>query len=376
MTRVAALLDTHIVSGPARQLAALASALQHHDVELTLVLFQRIGRAPSPYPALLQRAGIPFRILEERGPLDLRLADQLRAVLADTGAEIIETHGYKPTALAYLLRRTGSPLPWLAFFHGATAENTKIRFYQWLDRRLMRAADEIVVMSAAQAAAYRTLGPPVQVIYNAVIPLAEEQGHGGAAPDFIAPPHGPRVGVIGRLSPEKGVDVFLEACAQLRREGLGFHGVVVGDGPERASLERQSAALGLSTTVTFAGHHSDMRAVYPAIDLLVLPSRSEGLPNVLLEGLRADRPVVATAVGAVPEVLSLPEAGILVAPGDAAALAAAIRTGLALRDDPACRAARRVVADRFSLQHRVESHVATYHRLLGRDAPAPAAAHG
>lgn len=375
MIRVAALLDTHIVSGPARQLAALASALAEHDVALTLLLFHRNGRPPSPYPDVLRQAGIPFRILEERGPVDLRLVGQLREALRDTGADLIETHGYKPTALAYLLRRTGSPLPWLAFFHGATAENVKIRAYQWLDRTLMRGADEIVVMSSAQAAAYRRLGPPVQVIYNAVIPLAEERGRAAAAPEFAAPPGGPRVGVIGRLSPEKGVDVFLAACARLRQEGLDFQALIVGDGPERAALERQAADLGLSASVTFAGHRADMRAVYPAIDLLVLPSRSEGLPNVLLEGLRADRPVVATSVGAVPEVLSIPDAGILVAPGDAVALATAIRNGLASRDDPARRTARRTVADRFSLEHRVDAHLAIYHRLLGRGAPSTAGAH-
>ncbi len=376
MIRVAALLDTHIVSGPARQLAALAPALRGQDIDLTLVLFHRGGRVPSPYPRVLQQAGIPFRILEERGPLDLGLIGQLRDVLAETGADIIETHGYKPTTLAYLLRRGGCPLPWLAFFHGATAENAKIRLYQLLDRRLMRNADHIVVMSAEQAKTYREPRPQVSVIYNAVIPLAEESG-GLAAPVAIARRGaGPHIGVVGRLSPEKGVDVFLDACALLQRRGRAFSGLIVGDGPERGALERQAARLGLAPRVTFAGHHEDMRPIYGAIDLLVLPSRSEGLPNVLLEGLRADCAVVATAVGAVPEVLSVPEAGIMVRPGDPTALADAIEAGLASREDEGPRTARQQVAERFSLEHRVLAHHEIYRRLVGRTSNSGVETHG
>lgn len=377
MIRVAALLDTHIVSGPGRQLAALASALRERDIALTVVLFHRSGRVASPYPALLGQAGIPYRILEERGPTDLRLVGSLRRALDELGADILETHGYKPTTLAYLLRRSGCRLPWLAFFHGATAENAKIRLYQWLDRRLMRTADHIVVMSAAQGDAYRRLGPPVSVLYNAVIPLAEEQGAAGVgAPATRLPADRPRLGVIGRLSPEKGVDVFLEACAVVAARGGQFEALIVGDGPERGALEQQAGRLGLSDRVTFVGHCADMRPIYPAIDLLVLPSRSEGLPNVLLEGLRADRPVVATSVGAVPEVLFLAGSGLLVPPGDATALAHGIENGLATRHEPARRTARREVAERFSLAHRVEAHVDLYHDMLGWPVATPATSHG
>lgn len=375
MIRVAALLDTHTVSGPARQLAALATGLAADDVTLTVVLFHRVGRQPSPYLAVLEQAGIPYRVIEERGPVDPKVAGQVRRILSEIDADILETHGYKPTALAWLVRTSGLRLPWLAFFHGSTAENVKIRFYQWLDRRLIRHADRIAVMSARDAELYRRLGPPVSVIYNAVIPLAEEQVGPPSRPTVTPRPSSPRIAMIGRLSPEKGGDVFLEACALVKAGGTEFEALVVGDGPERDALTRQAAKLGLAERVTFMGHCADMRPIYQAIDLLVLPSRSEGLPNVLLEGLRADRPIVATAVGAVPEVLAPPEAGIMVAPADTTALARGIELGLATRNDPARREARRVVAERFSLDHRVKAHLDLYRQLLG-EATVLAPVHG
>jgi len=104
--------------------------------------------------------------------------------------------------------------------------------------------------------------------------------------------------------------------------------------------------------------------VYRRLDTLVIPSRSEGLPNVLLEALAADIPCVATDVGAIPEVLTDPNAGILVPPGSAEKLAAGIVAALALRHAPAAAPARRAAVDRFSLSHRVERHLALYQEVI------------
>jgi glycosyltransferase involved in cell wall biosynthesis len=382
MIRVAALLDAPGVSGPARQLSALARALRDEGVVMTLIRFHRQGRPlDAAFSRSLDRDGVPHRLLVERGLGDFSLLAQLRTVLAETGAEIIETHGYKPTTLAWLLRMRGPRLPWIGFFHGATAENLKIHAYQWLDRWLMRRADRVVVMSAFQASSYARLGPPVDVIYNAAIPLAEESLEPGAAPVALSLERdGPRIGVAGRLSPEKGCDVFLRAAAELKGHGVAFQAVFAGDGPERRDLGSLAAALELSDRVHFAGHQADMRPVYRALDLLVIPSRSEGLPNVLLEALQADLPVVATRVGAIPEVLSVANSGVLVPPNDPHALCEGIRSALAHLGDGDWRAARRLVTQRFTLQHRVVAHRDLYVRVLtealGSRARVTASAHG
>jgi glycosyltransferase involved in cell wall biosynthesis len=142
-----------------------------------------------------------------------------------------------------------------------------------------------------------------------------------------APVHSPpRVGTVTNLSPWKGVDVFLEACARLS----GPVAVeVYGTGPGAASLRRRASELGLDAA--FHGHRDDVRERLEALDVFVLPSRAENFPIALLEAMAAGLPVVATRVGGVPEIVTDGVSGLLVPPGDIDAMTSAIE-GL-LRDE-------------------------------------------
>lgn len=359
--RIAALIDTVQVSGPGRQLAALASCLSQRGVVVHVITFHRRGRPRSPYLDYLESAGVPYSVLEEDGPFDVRLVMRLRRLLARLEPTIVQTHGYKPTALAYALRRAGAPWRWIAFFHGATSENLKVKLYHWLDGRLFRTADRVIVMSRLHAQRFAFLGSRVGVLYNAALPLAgltdptARERRGGLPP---------RLGVVGRLSPEKGVDVFLQACRTLVDRGVKFTAVIAGDGPARVALEQLRDALGLAAHVGFLGTTVNIERVYASIDLLVIPSRSEGLPNVMLEALRADVPVVATRVGAIPEVLESTLAGVIVPPGSSAALADGIVAAVPMATDDHARAARRGVTERFSIDRRAAEHLALYGELV------------
>jgi glycosyltransferase involved in cell wall biosynthesis len=218
-------------------------------------------------------------------------------------------------------------------------------------------------MSDAQQAEFSDLGPRVSVIANAVIPRDDLDAD--ADPYVIEGEH-PVLGVVGRLSREKGVDVFLRAASLLTKEGTSFSAAIVGDGPDRSSLEALARDLGLADRVRFTGPLNNMRAVYDAIDLLVIPSRSEGLPNVLLEALAHDRPVAATRVGAIPTVLESSLAGALAEPDSPRSLADAIGRALTLRADPRAVAARRRAVDAFSLERRIDAHLRLYGAALGR----------
>jgi len=295
------------------------------------------------------------------------MALRVGSVLRRWRPSIVQTHGYKATAVAYLLRRLRLPWPWVGFFHGTTTEDVKDRFYHWVDRRLLGAAERIVVMSQAQARAFRHCDGRVRVIYNAALAPPPAAGSPAERERLAALTGGlarPIVGVVGRLSPEKGVDLFLDACAVLAQKGLAFSALVAGDGPERTRLEARCRGLGLTSCVRFLGQVHDVDVVYRNLDLLVLPSRSEGLPNTLLEAMQADVPVVATAVGGVPEAVGASGAAHLVAPGSAVALAEAIERALTHGDRPEAAAARRDVASRFSLERRLEAHVELYRDLL------------
>jgi glycosyltransferase involved in cell wall biosynthesis len=185
----------------------------------------------------------------------------------------------------------------------------------------------------------------------------------------------PRIAVIGRLSSEKGVDIFLHALAQVVADAAPASAIIAGDGPERPALEQLSTSLGLDAHVRFIGHVGDPWALYSAIDLVVIPSRSEGLPNVLLEALAADVPVLATRVGAVPDVLAQPGSGIIVEPGSVDQLAAGLTRALATLDSAEARAARAATLRPFSLELRAQSLEQIYRDLLPAQTAHPATEH-
>ncbi|HZJ72270.1 MAG TPA: glycosyltransferase, partial [Planctomycetota bacterium] len=127
-----------------------------------------------------------------------------------------------------------------------------------------------------------------------------------------------------RLEEQKGHDVFLDALAQLVRKGIAFSAAIAGDGAQKEPLQRRAAMLGLEKRVTFLGRLDDVGPLLAAADGVVLASRWEGLPLTLLEALARARPVVATRVGGIPDVIRDGENGRLVPPDDATALAAVL----------------------------------------------------
>lgn len=365
VVRVAALIDTSIMSGPGRQLVAIATALQRNGVALRVVLFRRRGRPQPPLVDLLQRSGVDHVVLPERGRLDFRMLRELRHDLAREQVDVLQTHGYRPTLLAYLLRAGfGVRLPWVAFAHGRTAENAKVRLYHALDYRLMRRADRVVVMSQRDATEWRRFGIEPRVIYNAVIDLQGGLSLPEAESARVRALPRPRVGVIGRLSHEKGVDLFLDALAIFHKSGGSCSAVIAGDGPARVALARQAEAHGLSDRVAFLGDVNPIAPLYSELDALVIPSRSEGLPNVMLEALHRDVPVLATRVGGIPEIVEATGAAILVDAGSAPALRSGIETLLRELSSPVYRAGRRRARELLSLERRVQEHVTLYRALV------------
>lgn len=358
-----AVIDTTQLSGPGRQLVALVLALRDRGHSASVLTLCRVGRPPSPLVAHAEAHGIPVTVLEEHGPLDAAPWRALRTHLAAARPDIVQTHSYKATALVWGARRAGLRFGWVGCYHGHTTENLKVRLYHQLDRYLLRRADRIVVMAEAQRRGFLGVQDKLSVIHNAVLTPARES----PPPDWLPVGTTPLIAYVGRLSPEKGVDLLLDALAMLHREtpDLRWQTVVVGEGPERARLEAQAVAAGLQTRVQFVGSTRDPWPVYRAAALVVLPSRSEGLPNVMLEAIAADRRVIATAVGAVPDVIGASQAATVIPSGSAAAIARAIRTGLTTADDDTARADRAALRARHSLDNRVATHLALYRGVLG-----------
>jgi glycosyltransferase involved in cell wall biosynthesis len=177
-------------------------------------------------------------------------------------------------------------------------------------------------------------------------------------------PDRPLVLTAARLTPQKAIDVLLSAAVLVPEAVF----VIAGDGPERAALEARAKALGVAQRVRLLGARGDVAELLAACDLFVLPSLFEGLPLSVLEAMAAAKPVVATRIGGTVEAVVDGETGILVPPGDAGALAAAIRTFLtdperARRSGEAGRARLR---DRFTAAAMIDGVTAAYEELLDR----------
>jgi glycosyltransferase involved in cell wall biosynthesis len=213
----------------------------------------------------------------------------------------------------------------------------------------------------------------VHVVPSGVAALPERVADGDPWPGLGRP----RALFVGRLAAQKGVSLLVDAAARLATPGAQL--VLVGDGPQRSALERQVRRARLQDRVTFAGFvpRRALSGVLGHADVLVLPSRYEELGSVLLEGMQAGLPIVASAVGGIPEALG--DAGVLVPAGNVGALADAID---AVLGDPA-RAARlgqlaRAQAERYAWSRLAERVLGVYGQALAATSadvpPVPVAA--
>ena len=170
------------------------------------------------------------------------------------------------------------------------------------------------------------------------------------------------MGLVGRLSQEKGADLFLRSAALVLTELPNTRFVVIGEGHDRPKLEALITELNLGQNASLAGRCEDMPAAYASLDIMVSASRQEGRPIAMLEGMASGLPRVATAVGAVPTVVCDQRTGVLLPPEDIDALTAAILT---LLRDPALRqsygaAGRQVIAEEFSAERMTADYLQLY----------------
>jgi len=232
----------------------------------------------------------------------------------------------------------------------------QVRVHRWVHRH----ATHVTAVSEKVADTVVAMGVPrerITVIPNGVD--VARFGAGGADRGPLGAVNGETViGSVGCLAARKDYATLLDALALLSARGRRFHAALVGDGPERGELEARAARLGLTERTTFLGERPDVERLLPGMDVFVLSSREEGIPNALLEAMAAGRPAVATAVGGTPEVLEDGVTGWLVPPADPAALADALEQTLAHPEEARRRgdAARRAAEERLSIDAMVRRH--------------------
>ena len=310
-----------------------------------------------------KKESIESHVIPCDGQVDRTVRGSIQKLAAKTRADIIHAHGYKADVYVYLaLRRSDYPL--ISTCHNWINQDPMVSFYGFVDRLILRKYSAVVAVS--NEVRNRLLGAgvcenKVYLIRNGI----DLRPFESAVPSLrggIAPETAPIVGWVGRLSNEKGADIFLHAAALVLIQVPHAQFLLVGEGPEEINLEALIDELSIRPSVTLVGRRDDMPSVYASMDVMVSSSRQEGLPMAILEAMAAGLPLVASAVGEVPTVVLNDRTGVLVKEEDASVLAAGI---VELLGDYSKRVrfgstARQLVAAEYSAERMAADYLAVY----------------
>jgi glycosyltransferase involved in cell wall biosynthesis len=353
---VLAMLEANNVSGSAKAVLEFAKEAARGysgfpQIELSIMTFDR-GHGENCLTKAIQEIGVPLDVVSERRRFDSNVVRELRSLVAKRRVDLIWTNSVKSH---FLVRWAGlnRSRKWVAFHHGYTDVDAKMRIYNQLDRWSLRTANRVFTSSVAFIGELERSNVPRDHIHVQHMPIRP----------FTVVPEKQKVDLrrqlrlddrtrillcVGRLSREKGHADLIQAIPKMV-ELAGYpplHLVIVGEGPERPRIEELCRNLRLTDVVTLTGQQEDIDRYYSIADLFLLPSHSEGCPNVLLEAMAAGVPVVATEVGGIPEVVTHGRDAILVKKRDHVGLAFA--TAQILQDrtlhDRLVSSAREIVA--------------------------------
>jgi glycosyltransferase involved in cell wall biosynthesis len=372
--RILHLMHSEGVYGAELILLYLAREQQQRGHEPFVGSIRDPGTDQTSFEALAKSWGlpvVPIRITPRPTPGVVR---SLLRIVRDGAPDVLHSHGYKANILlGPLPRRLRGPM--LATLHGWTGARrfSALWLYERLDRLSLRRIDSVVVVAHHMLELRALQGVPRSrrhVIENG-IPPREERLADLAARDVAPLPdelveftaRQPTLIAIGRLSREKGFTLLLEAFARARSRVAPAHQLlIVGDGPEREALANRIAALSLSGTVRLAGYVDGADRLLAGAAGFVMSSLTEGLPLVLLEAMQWRVPILATAVGAIPELLDEGWCGRLVAANDLTALTQGLQSLMSgdSSSGEAIASAGQAVSGRYTSARMAEEYLAAY----------------
>ena len=358
---------SNFYGGPERQLHLHAREALDSEYNVIVASFSENGNMPE-YLQTIGEDNIPTHLFEVSSAYDTSVIPLIRDYLEENDVSILCTHDYRTTVWGCLAARRAKSR-WLAFSRGYTQDNLKVRLYHTIDKFLIRQANHIVAVSGAQKGRLRRLlirERQISVVSNAITPEIFDKTEQtnlrkrfAFEPDTIVAVSG------GRFSREKGQAYLIDAAAIALKQNPKLRFVLFGDGPDLEREREHLRSLGLNGKVICPGFERNLVGCLKDADLLVNPSLSEGLPNIVLEAMAVGTAAVATAVGGVPEIIEDGRTGLLVPAKDANALAKAI---LRTADNPDMRTALAqealsLIKAEYSFERQFEKLASLYDRF-------------
>ncbi|WP_179105741.1 glycosyltransferase [Vreelandella utahensis] len=372
------LIDSGGLYGAEKMLLSLATEQQALGLDVTILSAGEHGCGEKPIEAEAARLGLKIIAWRMKPGLNIKSMLKLVRWARAKQFELLHSHGYKFNILTAIMPRKFLCIPVVTTLHGFVRARryTKMWFYELLDRFALKRLDAVCPVSESMRdeitpwVASHTI---VQVVSNG-LDLREIHRH---ADDSLAPTeikefiahHSPVVVGVGRLSHEKGFDLLIGSFATVKEYWPKAGLIIVGEGPMRSELRKKADETGLSDSCLMPGYVANIPSILSAASVLVLSSRTEGLPITLLEAMAVGVPVVASDVGAIPSVLEEGELGRLTPAGDCNALANSITE--TLTDSASAHrkteAARSHVEACYSARTMAQTYTDVYRSVLGRD---------
>lgn len=326
----------------------------------------------------LQNYQISFRTFETTSKFSWQLMLQLADFLRQDGVQIVHCHCYKSAFFIGLARALGKTGVKIAFtLHGLPGRfSINEAFLQLINFLSIVMADSIIGCCSDRVAPFKKipfLRRKILTIQNGLFRGPRDAGQvSNAEKLFKDSSNVVTIGLIGRLSPEKNINLFLEAIARLKEKGLGkdfLKCFIVGEGPLLSELVNRSKELGIDKMVVFTGFVSDMEGIYSVIDLLVLTSDYEGTPMCLLEGMAHEVPLVATAVGGVVDMIEHSVNGLLFKKGNVNELTACLFDLIGDKEKRAVlgKAGFDTLREKFTPEVWCDRHIGHYEHMLFKE---------
>ena len=365
--KILQLISTRGFYGAEQMLVTLARELRTAGIPVEIGVIQK-HRTEEGLPAMARNAAIPIHHLPSGRRFDRRLVSAIRGLVEAERFDLIHTHGYKSDICAWWAS-VSIGIPVIATAHNWTRGSLPLRAYEMLDKMALRKMHRVVSVSETVRSALMRSGIPAARLSTITNGVDYDRFQNSAAAALDLPADTTHlIGLVGRLVPEKGFQFMAMAGPRILRMHPRASFLIVGEGPYRTRLEQLVAELGITSRFRFAGHRPDMACVYRCMDVMVLPSLREATPMCILEAMAAGVPVIASAVGGIPDVISDGVNGRLVRPGSQEELENAVITMLSKPDHARSLAANgfATIRAKFSARNMATRYAAIYLDVLSQ----------